>query len=62
MVILSTLESTDIDKTIKCTSRWFILVQRMQNLEFVNLKCVTYTQPIWVSLRVKCFIWKSQVC
>ena len=22
----------------------------MQNLEFVNLKCVTYTQPIWVPL------------
>ena len=50
MVILSTLESTHIDKTIKCASRWFILAQRMQNLEFVNLKCVTYTQPIWARL------------
>ena len=49
MVILSTLESTNLDKNIKCASRWFIIAQRKQNLECVNLKCVTYAQPIWVS-------------
>ena len=27
---------------IRCALKWFILTQRMQNLEFVNLKCVTY--------------------
>ena len=38
-----TLESTNhLDVSIKCASRWFIQAQWMQNLEFVNLKCVTY--------------------
>ena len=37
-------------KPSRCTSQWFILTQRMQNLEFVNLKCFTYTQPIPLSL------------
>ena len=31
-----------LDETVKCASKWFILTQRTQNLEFVNLKCVTY--------------------
>ena len=44
MVILSTLESTNLDESIKCPSRWFILAQRKPNLEFVNLKCVTHNQ------------------
>ena len=26
---------------IKCASRWFIQAQRMQNLKFVNPKCIT---------------------
>ena len=50
MIILSTMESIYLDESIKCASRWFILAQRTQNLEFVSLKCVTYTQPIRVSL------------
>ena len=29
-----------------CASGWFILTQRTQNLEFVNLKCVTYAWSI----------------
>ena len=51
MVIPNTLESISLDENIKCTSRWLILPQITQNLRFVNLKCVTYTQPIWVTLR-----------
>ena len=43
---MSTLESTPL-KTIRYVSIWLILAQRMQNLE---LKCVTYTQPIWLPL------------
>ena len=39
------------DKTIKYISTWFNLARRTQNLEFVNFKHVTYTQPIWVALR-----------
>ena len=34
----------------------FILTQRMQNLEYVNLKCVTYAQPIPLPLMTK-VIW-----
>ena len=34
------------DKTIKHASKCFILVQITQNLEFVNLKYVTYTEAI----------------
>ena len=40
-----------LTKTIRCASKWFILTQRPQNLEFVNLKCVTYTQLIQLSLQ-----------
>ena len=40
------LESTFIDETIRHASKWFTPAQRTQNLEFVNLKCVTSTQPI----------------
>ena len=50
MAILSTLESTMFDETIRCTSKWFILTWKMQNLEVVNFMCVTYTQPIPLSL------------
>ena len=50
MIILSILESTYLDESIKCSSRWFILAQGMQNVEIVNLKCITYTQLIWVPL------------
>ena len=47
MAILSTLESTTLDETIRCTSKWFILkFKKKQNLKLVILKCVTYAQPI----------------
>ena len=47
---MSTLESTSLDEIIKYASKWFILAQRTQNLMFVNLKCVTYAQPIHLPL------------
>ena len=50
MIIVSVWESSNLDESIKCISRWFTLTQRTRNLEFVNLKCVTYVQPIWVTL------------
>ena len=40
------LESTSFDDTIICASKWFILTQRAQNLDLVDLSCVTYAQPI----------------
>ena len=46
MAILSTLESTTYSKTVRYALKWFILTQKTQNLELVNLKRVTYTQPI----------------
>ena len=49
MIILCTLILVMLMKNIKKASRWFILAQTTQNLELVNLKCVTYTQPIWVA-------------
>ena len=53
MVILSTLEpTTTLDETIRCTSKWFILTSKMQNLELVNLKCVSFAQPIPLSLNM----------
>ena len=33
MAILSTLESTSLDDTIRCALKWFILSQREQNIE-----------------------------
>ena len=36
-------------ETIRCASKFFILTQRKQMLEFVNLKWVTYTQSIRLS-------------
>ena len=53
MAILNTLESTDLDETIRCASKWFILAQKRINLELVNLKCVNYVQPIPLSLTDK---------
>ena len=44
IAILSTFESTSLDETIRCTSKWSIRTQRMQNVKFINLKCVTYAQ------------------
>ena len=49
---MSTLEPASLDETIRCASKWFILTQRTQNLEFFNLKCITYAQPIPLSLIV----------
>ena len=43
MVILSTSESTTLDETSDA-------LQRKANLQLVNLKCVTYVQPISLSL------------
>ena len=57
LVILSSLESTLCDKTIKCVSNWFILAQITQNIEFINLKHVSYTQRIWVSLNSSTKWW-----
>ena len=37
-------------KTIRRISKWFILAQIRQKLEFVSLKYVAYTQLNWVSL------------
>ena len=47
--ILRTLESESIypDETIRWASKWFILTQRMQNLECVNLKCATLIQNLY---------------
>ena len=54
MIIPSTLESIyNLDESVKCATRWSILAQRIYNLEFVNLMCVTYTQPIWAPLTVR---------
>ena len=46
MAILSTLESTTLNKTIRSASKWLILTWKMQNPEWVNLKRLIYTQPI----------------
>ena len=43
-------KSTSLDETIRRASKWFILTQRMQNQEFVNLKRVTYAQLIHLAL------------
>ena len=40
------MESISLDETIRCASKWFILTQRMQNLEVVNHKFIAYAQPI----------------
>ena len=50
MGTLSTLESTTLKETIRYTSKWFILTNKMQNLKLVYLKCVTNAQPIPLSL------------
>ena len=53
MAILSTLEHTTLDETIRCASKWFILkLKNTQNPELVNLKYVTYVQPIPLSVSV----------
>ena len=41
--------STSVDETIRFASKLFILIQ---NLEFVNLKCIAYPQPIPLSLNL----------
>ena len=50
IAILCTLESTSLEETNRCASKWFILTQKTQNLEFVNLKCVSYAQLIPLAL------------
>ena len=50
MVILSTLVSTTLDENIRCVSKWFIYI-KAQHPELVNLKYVTDTQPIPLSLK-----------
>ena len=43
-----TMESVDLDETIRCVTKWFILTlkkkKKPQNLELVYLKFVTYAQ------------------
>ena len=41
MATMSTLESSTLDETIRCASKWFILEEKKQNLELLNLKYVT---------------------
>ena len=52
LAILSTLEPTTLKETIRSASKWFTftITQKMQNLELVNLECLTYEQPITLSL------------
>ena len=52
MVILSTLKSATLDETIRCASKYFILTLKNAKLELVNLKCLTYAQPIPLPLSV----------
>ena len=47
-VILTKLGSTHLNETIRYASKWFILTQ---NPESVNLKCITYPQPIPLPFR-----------
>ena len=51
LAVLNRLESTFCVKTIKRVSKWFIPAWKTPNIEFINLKHVSYTQPIWVSFR-----------
>ena len=51
------LESTSLDETINYASRCFILAQRRQNLEFVNLKCITYTTHLDALKKVLKTLW-----
>ena len=51
MAILSSLEPITLDETIRCASKWLIFNIKTQNLELGNLKCVTYAQPIPLSLK-----------
>ena len=60
MPILSTLESTTLDETIRCASKWLIVALKTQNLELVSIKCVTYAQPIPLSLTPTRFITKNE--
>ena len=53
----NTLESTSLDEIIRCPTKWFILSQRMQNLEYINLMCVTYAQPIPLLLTIETKKW-----
>ena len=39
---MSTLKPTFCDKTIRHTSKWLILAQKRQKIEFVILKYITY--------------------
>ena len=56
IAILSTLESTSLDETIRCVSKWFIQTQRRQKLEFVNFKCITYAQLIPLPLEMLLYV------
>ena len=60
IVILSTLKSTSLDENIRCASKWLILTKRTQNLESVNLKCVSYARSIPVPL--KTCTWGLEKC
>ena len=55
MAILSTLESSTLNETIRSASKWFILTlkKKKQNLEFVNPECVPNAQPIPLSLTIR---------
>ena len=51
MAIVRTLKFPALDETVRNASKWFILTfKKNQNLVVINLKCVTYAQPIHVPL------------
>ena len=50
MAILNILEYTTLDETNKCALKLIILTKKLQNLELVNLKYVTYAQTLLLSL------------
>ena len=52
MTILNTLESTALDETIRSASKYFILTLIIQDPKLVNVKYVTYAQPILLSLKL----------
>ena len=62
MAILSSLESSTLDETLRCASEWFMLtLKKTQNLELVNLKCIIYAQPILPLRNGPLLIMKSKI-
>ena len=60
MAILSTLESSALDKTLICASKWHTFNMKMQNVELFNLKCVTYNPFLCKSIRFLSWVYRNQ--